>query len=304
MNIIEQATQRLEELKRAGIDIPWSAVTQAGSSPEASAIPAPPAQQHGHLAAVRREGPVRRSKDVSVDLARLGQLGFIVPGKERTRWAEEFRAVKRAVLDTVRHTSVQTPRSNLVMVTSALPGDGKTFCALNLALSIAAEVDSSVMLVDADVVQPAVMNRLGLGEETTGLLDVLAGSVENLSDVLLKPDSIPKLTLMPAGTRRENASELLASAAMDRLLDELSTRYADRIIVFDAPPLLLTSEAKALAKKVGQLLMVVRDGVTSVQDLTHAFGCVESVPHVMSVLNGSPSELATQGYAGGYGYAA
>lgn len=300
MNIIEQATQRLEELKRAGIDIPWSAIDQAGANAAAKEPAA--AVPQAHLTAVRSDAPARRSKEVALDLARLAELGYVVPGRERSRWAEEFRAVKRAVLDVVRQT--QQPRRNLLMVTSALSGDGKTFCALNLALSIAAEVDSSVMLVDADVVQPAVMSRLGIEGDSKGLLDILAGSVTELSDVLLKPDSISKLTLLPAGLPRENASELLASGAMDKLLDELSTRYADRIIVFDAPPLLLTSEAKALARKVGQILMVVREGVTRMEDLSSAYACVESVPHVVSVLNGSALEDAPQGYTAGYGYAA
>ncbi|MFT3665089.1 chromosome partitioning ATPase [Piscinibacter sp.] len=307
MNIIEQATQRLEELKRAGIDIPWAAVEQAGAGAALKEATAAPANVIAHAAVpapVRRDGPVLRSKDIHVDMARLAELGYIVPGRERSRWAEEFRAVKRAVLDVIRQPQQKTPRSNLLMVTSALPGDGKTFCALNLALSIAAEVDSSVMLVDADVVKPSVLDRLGVQAEAAGLLDVLSGSVNDLSEVLLKPDSIPKLTLLHAGMPRENATELLASGAMDRLLDELSTRYTDRIVVFDAPPLLLTSEAKALAKKVGQLLMVVRESVTRVEDLTNAYACVESVPNVISVLNGSPLEEAPQGYASGYGYAA
>ncbi len=306
MNIIEQATQRLEELKRAGIDIPWAAVEQAGAGAASKEAAAAPANviAHAGAAPARRDGPVRRSKEIHVDLTHLAELGYIVPGRERSRWAEEFRAVKRAVLDVVRQPHQKVPRSNLLMVTSALPGDGKTFCSLNLALSMAAEVDSSVMLVDADVVRPAVLDRLGVQGEAAGLLDVLSGSVNDLSDVLLKPDNIPKLTLLHAGMPRENATELLASGAMERLLDELSTRYADRLVVFDAPPLLLTSEAKALAKKVGQLLMVVREGVTKVEDLTSAYACVESVPHVISVLNGSPLEDAPKGYASGYGYAA
>lgn len=306
MNIIEQATQRLEELKRAGIDIPWGAVSQASrnaSAVDVAAASASPAggERLGRLSAVSKEAHARRSREISVDLDRLARLGYIIPGRERSRWAEEFRAIKRSALETVRSSAGKARHSNLIMVTSAVPGDGKTFCALNLALSIAAEVDTTVMLVDADVVQPAIMDRLGVLGDYKGLLDVLDGSVESLSDVLLRPN-LPKLTVLPAGSARENASELLASVAMDRLLDELSSRYADRIVLFDAPPLLLTSEAKALAAKVGQLLMVVREGVTTVEDLTQAYAAVEAVPNVFSVLNGGAQSDAPKAYGTGYGY--
>jgi exopolysaccharide/PEP-CTERM locus tyrosine autokinase len=140
------------------------------------------------------------------------------------------------------------------MVTSALAGEGKSFTSVNLALSIAAELDNTVMLVDADVARPSVLRMLGL-PQGPGLLDVLEERVD-LSDVLLKT-SVEKLTLLPSGTPHPRATELLASDAMTHLLDDMAKRYPDRIIIFDSPPLLLTTESRVLASHMGQVVVVV-----------------------------------------------
>lgn len=322
MNIIEQATQRLEELQRAGIQVPWDALppgarqaagvkrepVEAATVPDAvGEAPAmlPPVTRLKSLpdAASARVAPSsgRSSREVTVDLERLTGLGYLVPGRERTLWADEFRAIKRPILANARADAQKGAPANLVMVTSALPAEGKTFCSINLAMSIASEVDSSVLLVDADVVRPAVLERLGIAGTFPGLLDVIDGTLSDLSKVLLKPN-IPKLTILPAGAARKNAAELLASGGMQRLLQDLSQRYPDRIILFDAPPLLLTSESKSLAARMGQLLMVVRQDRTTAQQLAAAFSAVESVPVVMSVLNGATASESKASYSGGYGF--
>lgn len=129
-----------------------------------------------------------------------------------------------------------TPISNgnLIMVTSALPGEGKSFTAINLAISIAMELDNTVMLVDADVARPSVLNMLGL-PPSKGLLDVLQDNSLDISGVLLRTN-IEKLSILPSGTPHPRATELLASDIMIRLLDDMASRYNDRIIIFDSPP--------------------------------------------------------------------
>ncbi len=190
---------------------------------------------------------------------------------------------------------------NLIMVTSALAGEGKSFTAVNLAMSIAAEMDNTVMLVDADVARPSLMRMLNL-PPSPGLLDVLKGEAD-MSSVLLRT-SIEKLTLLPSGTPHPRSTELLASDAMRLLLDDIAKRYPDRIIIFDSPPLLLTTEARVLATQVGQVVMVVQAEKTLRADVQRALATIDSCPVRMLLLNmsraGSP---AGDGYGYGHGYA-
>src|SRR6185436_1632133 len=142
----------------------------------------------------------------------------------------EFRVIKRPLINNVKSANGSSPaRNNLIMVTSAVAGEGKSFTAINLAMSIAAELDNTVMLVDADLARPSLPRMLGIGEGP-GLLDLLNGSAE-MPDVLLRTN-IDKLTILRSGTPHERATELLASEAMRQLIDEMAARYSDRIIVF------------------------------------------------------------------------
>lgn len=315
MSIIEQATRRLEELKRAGIEVPnWDSGGPAEppphapagtpkAAPTASATRAAP-QRYG--AAPPQAGTTalvqvgqRQSRSVQVDLAQLAEAGYLVPGSPRSTLADEFRGIKQPVLKNARPDADAPIRlGNLIMVTSALPGEGKTFCALNLALSIASEVDSSVLLVDADVVRPAILARLGLNQADTpykGLLDLLTDASLDLSEVILKTN-VPKLSVLPAGTPRPNSTELLASNSMELLLADISSRYADRIVIFDAPPLLATTESRVLAARMGQILMVVNEASTSRTDITQAFATVQACPIVMSMLNRSSNSFDQKQY--------
>lgn len=305
MGIIEQATKRLEQLRRAGVDVPWNAAGlpeerfDAMLRGEAGVVAAPVVGKAAER--VAPEPVVRKnSKEVAIDLHRLASMGYLVPGAVRSDLALDFRHVKRALLKTAQEQAQQTSRrSTLIMVTSALAGEGKTFCSINLAMSIAMEVDTSVLLVDADVVRPSVTERLGIPAER-GLLDVLCDPQLELADVMLRTN-VPKLSVLPAGTPNLRSNELLASAAMERLLSELATRYADRVVVFDAPPLLLTAESRVLASRVGQVLVVVDATKTTAADVEQAFTAVESVPSVSSILNKSS---AADDYRGYDGYAA
>jgi exopolysaccharide/PEP-CTERM locus tyrosine autokinase len=181
-----------------------------------------------------------------------------------------------------------------------LPAEGKTFCAINLARSMALEIDTSVILVDADVLRPSVLDRLGLSGSRPGLLDVLTQPDVDFDDVLLKTN-IPKLSILPAGSSNASSSELLASEAMDRMLERLSEEYASSIVVFDAPPLLATMEAKVLASHVGQIILVVEASRTPRRAVERALGFIERCPSVMTVLNKAEEPVDRQDYADYYG---
>jgi len=301
MSIIQKAAQRLEELHRAGVDVANVPLAQDVRVTPITSHPVramPPAVSTAAPAPVPL-APARSSAEVQLDLVRLEREGFLVPGSARNELAEEFRHIKQPLLRAVREGGRRPGnRDALLMVTSALPKEGKTFCAINLALSMAAEVDTSVLLVDADVVRPSVLDRLGL-QEGRGLLDLLTDASLQPADVMLRTN-VPKLSLLPAGTRNQRSTELLASDAMERLLAELASRYADRVIIFDTPPLLLTSEARVLASRLGQVVMVVNAASTSRAAVTDAFGTVEQCPKVMSVLNRCAEPLNDRRY--GYYY--
>jgi receptor protein-tyrosine kinase len=236
---------------------------------------------------------------VSIDLAQLERSGYLVPTSSRTLLAEEFRHIKRPLLDNARNPGDGNGRHAEIMVTSALPEEGKTFFTINLAMSMAAEVDTAVLLVDADVVRPSVLQRLGIQAEK-GLLDVLIDPALDVSDVVLDTN-VPKLSILSAGARNDRATELLASSAMDALLGNLASRYPDHVIVFDAPPLLLTNEAKVLASRVGQVVLVVEASKTPRDVVAQAFAAVERCPVVLSVLNKAPESATPLGYGYYYG---
>lgn len=306
MSIIEQAAERLERLKQAGIDVPV-AVPKPGRPEPAGAVASP---APGSSAAVEKGAassnatPVatKQSQRVTVDLARLQELGMVTPDTPSSNIAGEFRVIKRPLLANAQAKGV-TPieRGSLIMVTSALAGEGKSFVAANLAMSIAMEVDTTVLLVDGDVIAPGVMRTLGL-KESKGLIDLLTTPTLDVGDVMLKTN-IERLSLLPAGTPHERAYELLASDAMTRLIDELVSRYPDRIILFDSPPLLATTESRALASHMGQIVVVVAADQTARGTVEDALSKLEACPVVMTLLNKAvESELSSYyGYRSGAG---
>ena len=190
---------------------------------------------------------------------------------------------QRPLLRTARAATIAN--SNLIVVTSALPGEGKTYCAVNLAMSIAMEMDSTVLLVDADVARPSVLKVLGL-PPGPGLMDVLLGEQADLSDVILKTN-IRTLSVVPAGRADKHATELLASRSMSRLLADIAGRYADRIVIFDSPPLLLTTEASVLAAHMGQVVMVVEAEHTTQHAVKEALQRIQHCPNVNLIYNKS-----------------
>ena len=235
-----------------------------------------------------------------INLAKLKKLGMLTPDDERSQIAEEFRLIKRPlVTNAFAQGAGQIKNGNLIMVTSSLPGEGKTFCAINLALSIAMEMGRTVLLVDADVARPRVLEIMGI-EAERGLLDVLRDHKAQLSDVLIRTN-IDNLTVLPAGQTYRRATELLASNAMNKLIEDIANRYPDRIIIFDSPPLLSTSEASVLATHMGQIVMVVEAERTPQDALKEALAQIESCEIIGMVLNKTTSLPGTDSYYGYYG---
>lgn len=292
MSLIEKAAQRLEALRRAGVDVGDARSPFASAGGARADAPTPEAVR------APSEGASRR---VELDLLRLAAAGFVTPDAPRSELAEIFRLIKRPLLANAH--SGKLTRGNLIMVTSALPGEGKTSTSINLALSMAMELDSRVLLVDADVVRPSVLSQLGVANDV-GLMDLLEDETRPVSDVLLQT-SIEKLALLPAGTAHGHATEYLSSARLRRLLDELCSRYPDRVVIFDAPPLLLSTESRALAGQVGQVVFVVAEGATPVPSVTDALATLSHCPVVLPLLNKASGRrrgaYGAYGVYGGYG---
>jgi exopolysaccharide/PEP-CTERM locus tyrosine autokinase len=221
---------------------------------------------------------------VDINLARLHQMGMVTHDGGRTPAAEDFRIIKRPLLrSAAAAVGSGASNGNLIVVTSALPGEGKTFCAINLAMSIAMEKDHTVLLVDADVARPSVLKVLGL-PNTAGLMDVLLSEGCELSDVILKTN-IASLSILPAGRSNKHATELLSSQAMSLMLDEIARRYPDRIVIFDSPPLLLTTEAGALASQMGQVVLVIDSEATTQRAVKDALRRLDNCAQVNLICN-------------------
>ncbi len=318
-SLIEQAAERLAQLRAAGIEVP-DIDTPASSAP-AAGKPAPPspwaapvpqldtgfdrgASSLRAAAAVAQPAPHlpdsgSKSRKIELNLAALAAAGIVTPQAPRSHLADQYRVIKRPLIaNAVGRGASMVTHGNLIMVTSALPGEGKSFTSINLAMSIAAELDHTVMLVDADVARPSVLKMLGL-PPGPGLLELLEGKTD-MASVLMRTN-VDKLTILPSGAPHPKATELLASDAMSALLQDMATRYPDRIIIFDSPPLLLTTESRVLATHMGQIVVVVHADQTLQSTVKQALAAIESCPVKMTVLNKARSGSGG-GYAEGYGY--
>ena len=220
---------------------------------------------------------------MTVDRGLLARQGMLVPGASVNVLAEEFRLVKRQLLLTARAVAGgDSERARRVLVGSAKPNEGKTYCAINLALSMASERDYEILLVDADFAKPDILGRLGSSERKPGLLDALAGNAD-VEACILSTD-IPNLSLLPAGTRTNGDTELLASDRARAVIDGL-TANPRRIVIFDTPPALAASPASVLALHVGQVLLVVRADRTGESELRDAVALLDGCEHIQLLLN-------------------
>jgi protein-tyrosine kinase len=247
------------------------------------AMPSAGAAQPVRIPSPRPTDP-SRTKTIDIDLARLASLGLLTPDGSQSRLANEMRVIKRPLINNCLAKSAgRVSNANRIMITSAVPGEGKSYISTNLAMTIATERDSTVVLVEADPTRPALCQLFGIPADR-GLMDLLAQPGLDVTDVLVKTN-IDRLSFIPAGTPQEHATELLASEAMEALVDQLASRYTNRILIFDSPPLLAAPEARVLARHMGQIVLVVEAEKTTHSVAQQALATIESCPIVMMVLN-------------------
>lgn len=240
-------------------------------------------------------------KIVEVDQEVLRDAGLIAPEYHEKMLADQFREIKRPLIASAYGKRVaRVEDGNLIMISSAMPGEGKTFTSLNLALSIAQEQDLTVLLVDADVAKPQISEIFGISD-VLGLLDILEGQPRVLEALIVRTN-IEGLSILPAGAPRANATELLSGSRMDNVVQQLATRFPQRVIVFDTPPLLQTSEAKVLANLAGQVILVVKAESTPQGAVAEALHILGDEKAVSLVLNQSRTAGEKDRYKYGYGY--
>jgi len=243
--------------------------------------------------------PASAGPPLVLDRGRLAGFGISVPSSARSRTVEEFRMVKRNLMAGWSPSDLLGDRQSgrLIMVTSARPGEGKTFSALNLALAFASERDVKALLVDVDTQHPGLPRMLGIPVDK-GIVDVLAGDLE-LSEVLLQTN-IPNLMILPAGRGGPHVPELLSSRGMGALLAQLTQRLADRFIIIDTPPCMASSDAAALAPLVGQIVFVIEAHNTQQPEIEAALSMLSGCPRISLLLN--KSDVLASDHFGSYGY--
>jgi len=233
-------------------------------------------------------------------LDRLLDADMLVPGSKLSREVhDDYRRIKRPLISNAcgRDRSM-AEYGNLILVTSSVPGEGKSYTSVNLALTISQEMDITVLLVDCDVAKQGVSRMLGL-EKKCGVADVLESGELSIGDVLLQTD-IPCLRVVPAGKQNDNFAEMLGSNRMLELVNEVASRYSDRIIIFDGPPLLSTPQAQILAGLVGQIVFVVEAGKTPQSMVDAALEMIPQDQAVGLVLNKVAGETDSANYYGYY----
>jgi exopolysaccharide/PEP-CTERM locus tyrosine autokinase len=315
-SLIERASQMYDfrkALSPAAPQLPEEPVAAPGPAP----VPAPaaPAQtppiaadavepglrpQTPVAAPVRPRAPVLPVAAIDRDLLR--ESAFIVPDGPVTSISEEFRIVKRRLLASVQAEAnaglgIAAQR---ILICSANPGDGKTYSAINLALSIATEKDHDVLLVDADFAKPSILSSLGIAGQQ-GFMDALADPAVAVEDLVI-PTDIPGLSVLPAGRQTNTDSEYLASARTQDVLASLTAGRPGRIVIFDSPPLLAASPAATLAQHVGHALMVVRADVTSERALRDALSLIAGCNQIQLMLNGVKFSPSGRSFGSYYGY--
>ena len=264
--------------------VPTPAPVMVAPEPVAAALPeisAEPVIVADTAPAKPRKHTTRK---VELDLNRMRDMGMVTAAGGRTLLVEDFRIIKRPLIKRAfAAPEAGQPPGNLIMITSSVPGEGKTYCAINLAMSIAMELDHTVLLIDADVARPSVLRTLGLPAQR-GLMDILLDDKIDLADVMLRTN-VDTLSLLPAGTSTPRATELLASQTMKAFVYEIANRYPDRIVIFDSPPLLLTSEAHVLATHMGQIVLVVESETTTQHAVKESLRQLEGCSNVNMIYN-------------------
>lgn len=245
-----------------------------------------------------------RCAHVAISRAHLATQNLIIPDGPVTGLSEEFRIVKRQLLLAARGGKGIDVVANgeRILVCSANPDEGKTYCATNLALSMASEKDNRVLLIDADFAKPSVLTRLGI-DPHPGFMDALADSSCDVESLVLTTD-IDGLSVLPAGSRTNQDTEYLAASRTAAIIDQLTRNDPSRIIIFDSPPALAASPASVLALHVGQILMVVHADVTTDSALRDALNLLSGCEHVQLLLNRTKFSPTGRKFGNYYGYGA
>lgn len=313
MSLVERAIKKMQEAARSAVEPALPVVVKSAEPSRSQPVkyddPSATQLAPGVVGEVVRTGvhrlevavgltPHRTDKIVRIDRRALRIAGLMPPEHQERALADQYRQIKRPLIGgATGRGAPKLEKGQLIMMASAMPGEGKTFTSINLALSMALERDISVLLVDADVAKPHISVTFGV-EDEPGLLDVLRDESMSVESVIL-PTDVPNLSILPAGHRSDTATELLASHRMDETVSHLAASDPMRIALIDSPPLLLTSESRALAHSVGQVVIVVRAGFTPQQAVLDAISFVGDSKSVGLILNQSNTAIA--GYYYGYG---
>lgn len=275
-------------------------------------VPAVPSQAAGPASAIAETAPAQPAAEEEpirftgapqrIDRQQLAEQGLIQLDGRVTTLLEEFRIVKRQLLLAARagRRNGGGAPAQRVLVCSPLPGEGKTFCATNLALAMAAEKDSEVLLVDADFAKPSVLSTLGLAGGR-GLMDALADPSIQVEDFVIATD-MPGLYVLPAGNPTSSDSEYLASSRTAEVLDRLTRGAPNRLVIFDSPPALAATPAAELAKYVGQALVVARADITGQSALEDALSLLSACPDIKLLLNAAHFSPSGRRFGSYYGY--
>lgn len=316
MSTIEKALDKMGNLQASTVVQPTESVTtvtetlpeSAATVPVATTAADQPMVNQAVLAepavppVVQTESSAAASNRnyVEIDLQSLSERNFVAIATERRLIYEEFRVIKRKLINNAfgpLSSSLKHP--NLILVTSSRPGEGKTFTSVNLALSIALEQDKTVLLVDADVLRPNVSRTLQISTPR-GLTDYLSTDKLDVSDIMYSTN-VERLKLITAGKPHHLSTELLASDKMMDLVQEFASRYPDRIVIFDAPPLLGVNETSVMAGMCGQAVVVLEENKTKLDELDKAISLLPKELAVGFVIN-KAYYSRDKGYGYGYGY--
>ena len=304
MSLIEKAAAKLKKneslVERAAEQQQKTSVSKSENVVSAKDAFSEPTSEAGRLNIAKV--PIENSARVDLSVEVLQKNNIQTNDDiENSITTEEFRIVKRSLLlNAFSKGGAAIKNGNIVLVTSTQPNEGKTFCAVSLALSMAAERDLTVLLVDADVAKPDVLNTLGV-KGNKGLIDVIENKDMDLRECLLKTN-IPNLTILPAGKKHKLTTELLASERMGVIIDEIARRYHDRIIIIDSPPVLASSAASVLAMHVGQILFVVEAERTREEELNDALKMIEDCKNINLLLNKARFTAGKKKFGSYYGY--
>ncbi|MEE9433612.1 MAG: AAA family ATPase [Sphingorhabdus sp.] len=281
---------------------PAPAVDSGPAPVAAKPLPKPPAVPREHTGT-----PVSAKRHIGVakiDRKMLSDNNFINPEGPVTGQFEEFRIVKRQLLLAARGGKGYEPveHGERILICSAHPDEGKTFCAINLALSIAREKDNRVLLVDADFAKPSILSTLGI-ENAPGLMDALADPNGDVESLVIESD-VDGLSILPAGAATNQDTEYLAASRTADIIAELTRNDPSRIIIFDSPPALAASPASVLALHVGQCLMVVRADETTDSALRDALNLLSGCDNIQLLLNRAKFSPTGRKFGSYYGYGA